>query len=144
MKKIFILFCLFLFSCQVITVPETTKFIRKDVENYLPKIEKGKGQICFYRLKALIGSTYSPDIFVNNKKIGEISNNSYFCKNFTPENYSVKVEIPSSSDLRQEVSIVKNKRKFVLITYETNKGIEEIDETISLGYLYTIIHKDKF
>ena len=115
--------------------------LRNDIDNNLPKIENEKGQICFYRLKALVGSGYSPDVFVNNEKVGKISNNSYFCKNFTPGNYNVKVEIPLSSDLRQEVSIVKNKRRFVLITYGNYKAIEEVSQVPALGYLYTIIHK---
>lgn len=141
MKKYLVVFLLFLTSCQTIVVPQITKKIRNDIDNNLPKIENEKGQICFYRLKTLIGSGYSPNVSVNNEKVGEISNNSYFCKNFTPGNYSVKEEVPLSSDLRQEVSIVKNKRKFVLITYGNYKAIEEVSQVPALGYLYTIIHK---
>ena len=141
MKKYLVVFLLFLTSCQTIVVPQITKKIRNDIDNNLPKIENGKGQICFYRLKTLIGSGYSPNVFVNNEKVGEISNNSYFCKNFTPGNYSVKMEVPLSSDLWQEVSIVKNKRKFVLITYGNYKAIEEVSQVPALGYLYKIIHK---
>lgn len=141
MKKYLSIFLLFLASCQTIVVPEITKKVRNDIDKNLPKIENEKGQICFYRLKALVGSGYSPDVFVNNEKVGEISNNSYFCKNFTPGNYNVKVEIPLSSDLRQEVSVVKNKRKYILVTYENNKEIEEVSQVPALGYLYTIIHK---
>lgn len=141
MKKYLSIFLLFLASCQTIVVPEITKKVRNDIDKNLPKIENEKGQICFYRLKALVGSGYSPDVFVNNEKVGEISNNSYFCKNFTTGNYNVKVEIPLSSDLRQEVSVVKNKRKYILVTYESNKEIEEVSQVPALGYLYTIIHK---
>ncbi len=142
MKKLLML--LFLTSCvSIIDVPKVSKEIKTDVESYLPKIEKEKGQICFYRLKAYVGFANSADIFVDGKKIGEISNNSYFCKNFVPGEYEIRFDGLITSSKYTKVAVSKNKRNYVRITYDSHQRIDEIKEIPALGYLYTIIHKDE-
>ena len=96
---------LLLGACSIIEVPATTKELKDKIEAQLPVIEKGKGQVCFLRLKQFTGSAVSPDIYVDENKIKDLSNNSYFCVNLTPNDYFITAKMIFIKDMNIFISI---------------------------------------
>ena len=118
MKKIFTITCLLLL-CGCTSIDKyATHEARQEVKQQLPEISENMSSICFVRQGRFTLGGARPDIYHNNVHIGEIENNSYFCREFEPGQHLFVLKAVLQDDTFTSINLQKNKRAYVEFSFD--------------------------